>query len=363
MKALDTLARLLATENLQVVRGNYSTASFDCEKRILRIPNWDFLGKDASDLFISHEVGHALWTPVSAISDFDSDPRLKGCPFSVINILEDIRIERMIQDKYPGLIAVYRRGYQQLQSIDLFKIKDVDLTTLGFFDRLNVYSKLKHAGVDIPMSESDMEIYRKAFSSNTFKDVLEHAAELWAPHRKEEKNEQSEDSQPSPSEQNDGDKNESSGSSDSEPGSDFTSSGGETAKTDESMKDAAEDGKESDSDNEAQTDGDSKAEGDDSNSSASASDKEDGTDNNSKSNDTDKDDSPGKKTNNLKSEDFNSNSSRCAAGELESRTRNHLEASGTVIVSSDLSYALKTVVIPYSKVRESRLNRGQRIFI
>ena len=110
MKAIDAIARLLATENLRLIRGNYATASFDCAARILRIPDWEYLDKDCIDLLVSHEVGHALWTPVNGIELFDKEPRLKGCPFSTINILEDIRIERMIQDRFPGLISIYRRG-------------------------------------------------------------------------------------------------------------------------------------------------------------------------------------------------------------------------------------------------------------
>ena len=34
------LAKLLATENVTVEHGNYSTASFDVKNRVLRLPIW-----------------------------------------------------------------------------------------------------------------------------------------------------------------------------------------------------------------------------------------------------------------------------------------------------------------------------------
>ena len=59
------LAKLMATENLYVQEAKVPTASFDVMNRVLTIPILDDkLSSDLYDLFIGHEVGHALYTPV-----------------------------------------------------------------------------------------------------------------------------------------------------------------------------------------------------------------------------------------------------------------------------------------------------------
>jgi hypothetical protein len=374
MKALDSLARLLATENLQVVRGNYNTASFDCEKRILRIPNWDYLGKDASDLFISHEVGHALWTPVEAIDMFNMDPRLKGCPFSVINILEDVRIERMIQNKYPGLIAVYRRGYKDLMDIDLFKLRGENIGRMSFFNRLNLYAKIGvHASVDIPMSDDDMKIYAKAYATETINDVLDLAAELWKP-TKEKKEHAEKDAEEEPDATAPGEGSEGEGEGDQSP-SDFTSAGGDVAPDaseepkEEAEKDGlstndenpsgdkADDADKSESASKSDSAGDDsddddaeEGEGDSAGKPNGDGDSNESSDKNPQPADSDKADDPLPE---LSEDDFKSDDGK-AEENLAALTEEQRLASNVIVVTSDFSYALNQVVIPYEKCRSQR---------
>ena len=88
------LARLLANENITVQRGNYPTAYFDVEKRVLGLPLWEDFGKDVEDLLIGHEVGHALFTPADGWHDSPKDLKI---PRSFLNVVEDIRIERRLR--------------------------------------------------------------------------------------------------------------------------------------------------------------------------------------------------------------------------------------------------------------------------
>jgi hypothetical protein len=58
------LAKLLATENIKVEHKAVKTASFNLKSRTLTIPILqDGLTVDTYDLFVGHEVGHALETP------------------------------------------------------------------------------------------------------------------------------------------------------------------------------------------------------------------------------------------------------------------------------------------------------------
>ena len=57
------LARLMATENIEVRHAKVSTAGFDPKGRTLILPILKEMEGAVYDLFVCHEVGHALYTP------------------------------------------------------------------------------------------------------------------------------------------------------------------------------------------------------------------------------------------------------------------------------------------------------------
>jgi len=72
-KSRDTkslLAKLMAAEDLNVeYRNNVNTAAFNTESRTLIMPILKDISNSTTDLFLGHEVGHALYTPQGAIKD------------------------------------------------------------------------------------------------------------------------------------------------------------------------------------------------------------------------------------------------------------------------------------------------------
>ena len=50
------LARLLATENLVVEHRSVPTASFDVDRRVLTLPNWDKASNVVYDMFVGHDM-------------------------------------------------------------------------------------------------------------------------------------------------------------------------------------------------------------------------------------------------------------------------------------------------------------------
>ena len=62
IKSSDLSARLLANENLSVVRARTQTATFDIKARVLTIPLWKDMTPEIEDMLVGHEVGHALYT-------------------------------------------------------------------------------------------------------------------------------------------------------------------------------------------------------------------------------------------------------------------------------------------------------------
>ena len=97
----DTLAKLLAEEDIFVVHKQTPTAYFDVKRRELGLPIWkdEEMTDNIYDLMVCHEIAHALWTPLEMMEEVISRKLNKG----VVNILEDARIERMVQKKYPNL--------------------------------------------------------------------------------------------------------------------------------------------------------------------------------------------------------------------------------------------------------------------
>jgi len=177
------LAKLMATENLHIEQRNVSTASFDVQNRVLTIPvlNKD-ITNDQYDLFIGHEVGHALFTPLDGLKKaFDEKMSM-----SVLNVVEDSRIERKIKSKYPGLRQSFIRAYKDLLEKDFFGTKDEDLNKLNFIDRINLYCK---GGVDLGILFTDEEklILDEVENTVTYDDVMRVAKKICDNMTEEEK--------------------------------------------------------------------------------------------------------------------------------------------------------------------------------
>ena len=59
----ESLAKLLAQEDLIVEHRKVETAQFNIETRVLTLPDWQHKDGVVIDSLIAHEVGHALYTP------------------------------------------------------------------------------------------------------------------------------------------------------------------------------------------------------------------------------------------------------------------------------------------------------------
>lgn len=175
----STLARLLAQENINVIHGNYRTAWFNPEQRTLALPVWKDRGKSVYDLLTGHEVGHALYTPAKGWHDAVDD--ILGAPKAYLNVLEDVRIERKVQDKYPGLRHQFKKAYKQLAEEDFFGLsKVIDIQTLIVIDRINLKSKLGEF-VDCEFTNTvEKDFFDRSFTTETFEDVVALAKEVYA---------------------------------------------------------------------------------------------------------------------------------------------------------------------------------------
>lgn len=136
--ASDLSAKLLATENVTVVRSSVSTASFDVKSRILTLPMWKDMTPEIEDMLIAHEVGHALYTDNDQYTaPMKKNPALRG----YMNVLEDVRIEKLIKRKYPGLRRRMTEGYRQINDKNFFDLSG-DVNEQLLIDRINLWFKV-----------------------------------------------------------------------------------------------------------------------------------------------------------------------------------------------------------------------------
>lgn len=176
MQQKSQLAKLMATENLIVQHAKTQTASFHPVTRVLTCPIWENMSGHLYDLLMGHEVGHALYTPTEGwhTAVCDRGQRYKG----FLNVVEDPRIEKKIKRKYPGLRSSFIRGYDDLMARDFFEIKNRDLNTMAFIDRLNILTKSDYT-LDITFTDYEQELVKEVQDCETWDDVLKVTEKIW----------------------------------------------------------------------------------------------------------------------------------------------------------------------------------------
>ena len=173
------LAKLMATENITINHIKAQTASFDPINRVLYLPIWKDMSGVIYDLLTGHEVGHAQYTPAdgwhSAASDKTKSPNYKG----FLNVVEDARIEKKIQRKYPGLRMSFKEAYAELMNRDFFGIAHRDINTMNFIDRLNLYSKSQWT-MQINFTNKEQKLIEKVRAAETWEEVVKVTDQIFA---------------------------------------------------------------------------------------------------------------------------------------------------------------------------------------
>jgi hypothetical protein len=184
------LARALATENLRVEHSpSAKTAMFDVVNRVLILPVWKDMSDEMYDMFVGHEVGHALYTPkrekdlnnkkpwiveAEEIGGTLHAPYVQG----LLNVVEDVRIEKKIKDKFPGLRRDFTHGYRELMDRNFFGTKDKKFSEFSFADRINIHFK-GGAMVNVPFSDEEMEFVNMIETVETFEDTISFTKKLY----------------------------------------------------------------------------------------------------------------------------------------------------------------------------------------
>ena len=243
-----TVAKILASENISVVFKTVTTASFDPINRVLTIPDYkDGLSREMYDLFIGHEVGHALYTPQIAPNNICPSKANFG---SFVNIVEDVRIERKIRIRFQGLIKSFFKGYAHLVDNGFFgDFTENALDTRHFADRVNIYFKLGAAASELAFVGHELEIVNQIKSADTWEEVIAAAHALYDYSQMEQQEQKEENSQQSNDTADDQDESEESAESES---------------SEDDAMDSADDSSADDSDDDSDDDSSEETEDDDS---------------------------------------------------------------------------------------------------
>ena len=171
LEVKGTLAKLLATEDLVVEHRKVETAQFDVEKRVLTLPIWD-VSNNIFDVLVAHEVGHALFTPNEDWTSKCSAPQ------QFVNVCEDVRIEKLMKDKYLGIAKSFYRGYNELHDMDFFDVEGEDIDKFNLADKINLYAKIGPF-LGVKFTPQEQEIVNVVENAKTFEDTLAAAEALY----------------------------------------------------------------------------------------------------------------------------------------------------------------------------------------
>ena len=169
----SNLAKLLATENITVEHRKVKTAYFVPKTRVLCLPIWEDMSNDLYDLLVGHEVGHALYTPTD-----ENEFKKHKIPHSYFNVVEDIRIDKKMKNKYPGLRKSYYNGYNELIEKDFFGTSEIDVNKIRFIDRLNIFAKSGQREL-IEFNDIEKEFITRSDKLETWADVVKLTKDIY----------------------------------------------------------------------------------------------------------------------------------------------------------------------------------------
>lgn len=170
LEVKGTVAKLLAQENLIVEHKNVQTAQFNVDTRVLTLPVWERASEEIFDLLVAHEVGHALYTP-------NVDPP-RDVPHAFMNVVEDVRIEKLIKRRFAGLSKTFYKGYQEFHTMDFFSTEGEDFSKMSLADRVNLHFKVGPF-LGIKFSLEEQPIVQSIQNSETWEDVITAAKLLY----------------------------------------------------------------------------------------------------------------------------------------------------------------------------------------
>lgn len=196
LSKLTILGRLMASENIAISfdTGDDIGGSFDTKKRVVRLSGINLSKYNDAEIegVLIHEIGHARYTP-----DTDWKTGIErlvtetGCTKAyaahVLNVVEDARIERKMEELYAGVhrafVSLYRSWVIDRNGWKLFgnetKTLSSKILNAPFVNRLNVHFKVgQRIPIGLSFSGWEQRIVDRCRIAQTFSEVYEISKEI-----------------------------------------------------------------------------------------------------------------------------------------------------------------------------------------
>ena len=95
-----------------------------------------------------------------------------------MQIVEDVRIERKVKDKYPGLRRDFSAGYRELFDKNFFGTDGIDINKSSFPDRINLHFKVG-VHLAVPFSAEEQNIVNAIEKNDTFDGTINLTSEVF----------------------------------------------------------------------------------------------------------------------------------------------------------------------------------------
>jgi hypothetical protein len=194
----NVFSNILAKEQISIsISATAKTASFNLNSRTLTLPVWE--GSTALLRFLlCHEISHAMLTPPE---DWDNaiheKPQNQQIAYKdVLNVFEDARIDRLMQEKYITMRKWYALGMHELAfDLNIWGMtENSDWSRFELLDRINLYFKTIYNSnpFNVTFDKEDQDKWIEPLKViRTFADVKLLADKFFAemPEDKKEKSE------------------------------------------------------------------------------------------------------------------------------------------------------------------------------
>jgi hypothetical protein len=179
----------MSRQNLRIHRStDGKTAQFNTQTRVLTLPIWSLTSAE-DQMLVIHEVGHALYTPAIPLHElslvrkrFPNKQKISAKLRDFINIVEDVRIDRLMSHNFPGAVPTIRKAYISLDEREFFGSPGTLKEQLPFIDRANLHFKLGMQGqlkYDFSFSPEEQVYIDRMWSTRSFDEVVSLALELF----------------------------------------------------------------------------------------------------------------------------------------------------------------------------------------
>jgi len=225
------LARLLAIKKLNIrYSPSVKTASINLQTGEAVFPMWVGISTELRHMLIVHETGHSSYTPYEewvAATDLianrhHSDPRValraKATIVQFLNIVEDPRVDKKQKRRFPGCRHDYVVGLRELAERNFFGIDGVDINSLTFIDRANIFYKSLPGHFPLKFTPAEQRLIDRIGATESFDDVVALTDEIYGLSRSNRKIYTTPEGQPGGDDDDQGEEGQGKGQSDDDEG-------------------------------------------------------------------------------------------------------------------------------------------------